>query len=770
MAGIISVIMLVMLMPVCNVANAAESGIVDWVLNNNYVNDSIETNWYGQMMDLCPGYKEGDTFAAYFGGDGWFRDADDGSLAVFASTSAVSGNECYLARRVIAEPVADDSELVFTFKFKTGSKPMASATEIWFRISSQENGEASETDANLFMLKNSMTGGMSHAFASSTTWPFTEKIPDRDPNGVSFEYDKDYELEITLKPKKENASRFVAKIREDGSEKGTVIVNEWTGFKKSQFKQLTQMTMVTTSRSDAIEEEPLIYLKGISVKAIIPNKPLGVTYFPENGNISAHLDTDCYAEFDAAVEPVSASSVSVSGGAVVDGVTMENGNKRVAVALSGLEPKKAYTVTLNDVKGVVADEAFDYTWTFTTDSGVNFSAPYYGLTKKEVEVKDITADEFAPVDTTNKAYADGAWGSANLDGDGKIVSGADLTKISDEFKAEDGYVWAYTHNQGAATEDRAVAKHFESMSDGDILELSTTLKFNYFFDSGIKSRNYSVASGVELTGTNGNLTLLQFLLSDNPADDNNHYTIMRFLNNTDAKSYDSTEGCADVTTTGTTQAGWMENVYPYNVNSNGVIHEKGTNGTDYSQLYANSSTHPSANDGDVKLVLKAEPDTENSTKYKVTLTATGQRMNLTSERLVDKNIILGLSDVCLVSSRSANANTAASNKLIGMKDLDLTVTSGGDNPKTGNTKIYVDYDNVSGVAADVDILVVEKNPTSGKIVSIHVTELEDISGSGIATVPVTLEEAGSKLEVYVLSSADGMILLSEPGFSNVVER
>lgn len=761
-AAVIIAMMLTLLLPIYNVS-AAEISIIDWKMNNTYEGDSIKTNWWGQQMSQCAGYAEGTRWATSYGGEGWYTDAEDGSLAITANPKKKSSEESYLGRRIVTETIPDNSELILNLKFRTAPQPKGSAVEIWFVLNSQEEGMSKETQANTFMLKNSMTADMEHGFASTTSWPFTKKIPDRDPNTISFDYDKDYEVEITLKPAltSKDVYRYVAKIKEDGSDKGTIIVNEWPGFKPSQVKNPVQLTVASINRTDAREQEPIIFLNRISMKAKIPNTPIGAEYFPAENSRNAKLDTECYAEFEKAVEPITKSQVSVTGGAIVESVSMEN-DKRVNIELSNLAPKNAYTVNIKNVKAIVADSPFDYSWSFTTDSGVSFSRPYYSLTEELLKVDGAEETNLLPVDTDTDDYIDGAWGSANIDDDGKMVSGAVLTDIDDEFKVEDGYIWGYVHNQGAVTEDRALSKHFESIEDGDTLNLSTTVRFNYFKDDNINNHKWYAGGSVELTGSNGNLTLVQYGLKQG-------LQTLRFLNNGGADFYNNTAANSDIVTKGKTYAGYMSSIYTYIADANDLFKNPGTNAVDYMQLFANLENNPSANDGDIVFDLKAMPDKNDDSKYDLIMNVNGPNMHVTSSRKVDKSLILGLSDFNLVTSRSKNSNEAGEHKIVAIKDINMYVEKGDLLPTEGETNIYIDYENIADAAANAEILVVEKDAETGKILSLHLKSLNNITGSGTATIPVVLEEAGSKLEIYALNSAGGMVLLAEPETVDVIE-
>ncbi len=764
-AGLIAAMMLTVMLPLCP-ASAAEISIFDWKFQNEYADDSIATNWWGQAMTECPGYKEGEKWATAWGGEGWYYDAEDGSLAITANPGSSNGAESYLGRRVVTEAIPDHSEITITYKFRTASKPTKSQGEVWIKISSQEEGKTGDTEANSFMIKNSMTEDMSHGFASTTAWPFTAKTPDRDPNAVSFTYDKDYEVAITLKPNTDMSSRYVAKIKEDGKDKGTVIVNEWPGFKRSQFKRPVQITIAAINRSDILEQEPIIYMKEISMTAKLPNEPLGVSYYPENGSRNVALDTACYAEFEKAVEAVDASQVSITGGAEVTDVSMDKDNRRVVLGLSGLAPKQSYTVTIRNVKGKVADEAFDYTWSFTTDSGLIFSKPYYSQMDERVSVKNEGDLLISAVDTADAAYLNGgAWGSGNLDDRGMLKSGANLDSIADEFKVEDGYLWAYQHNQGNATEDRAVSKHFAPIQKGDTLNLSATMRFNY---ANTDYNLYLAGSSLELTGDNGNLTLIQY---DMRSSIYWNRTKLRFLNNGGANFYENETANTEVTTVGNRE-GKLGHTDGYDwkvVDGNDMF--TSWLAVNYMNLFANSPNSISANGGDLTINLTAAPSGSNPDQYEVTMTTVGPYIDVTSRRTVSADLITGLSDFCMVSSRSKNGNQFPNpEKVIGIKDLSISVQTGATAPTVGETKVYMNYENIAETAADADVLVLEKDAVTDRVLGVHVEKLHDLTGSGVITIPVTMTKEGSKLAVYVMNGADGMVLLAEPASATVLAR
>ena len=758
-AGLIAAMMLTVMLPLCP-ASAAEISIFDWKFQNEYADDSIATNWWGQAMTECPGYKEGEKWATAWGGEGWYYDAEDGSLAITANPGSANGAESYLGRRIVAEAIPDHSEITITYKFRTASKPTKSQGEVWIKLNSQEDGKTGDAEANSFMIKNSLTEDMSHGFASTTAWPFTAKVPDRDPNAVSFTYDKDYEVAITLKPNTDTSSRYVAKIKEDGRDKGTVIVNEWPGFKRSQFKQPVQITICAINRSDILEQEPVIYMKEISMTAKLPNEPLGAAYFPENGSRNVVLDTACYAEFEKAVEAVDASQVSITGGAEVTSVSMDKDDRRVLLGLSGLAPKQSYTVTIRDVKGKVADEAFDYTWSFTTDSGLSFSKPYYSQMDERVSVKNESDLQISAVDTADAAYlSGGAWGSGNLDDRGMLKSGANLDSLSDEFKVEDGYLWAYQHNQGAVTEDRAISKHFAPIQRGD------TLNLNY---ASTDYNLYLAGSSLELTGDNGNLTLIQY---DMRSSIYWNRTKLRFLNNGGANFYENETANTEVTTVGNREGklGHTDGYEWKAVDGNDMF--TSWLAVNYMNLFANAPNSISANGGDLTINLTAAPSAGDPDQYEVTMTTVGPYIDVTSKRTVSADLITGLRDFCMVSSRSKNANQFPNpEKVIGIKDLSIAVQTGATAPTVGETKVYMNYENIAETAADADVLVLEKDAVTDRVLGVHVEKLRDLTGSGVVTVPVTMTQEGSKLAVYVMNGTDGMVLLAEPASATVIAR
>ena len=82
----------------------------------------------------------------------------------------------------------------------------------------------------------------------------------------------------------------------------------------------------------------------------------------------------------------------------------------------------------------------------------------------------------------------------------------------------------------------------------------------------------------------------------------------------------------------------------------------------------------------------------------------------------------------------------------------------------------MNYENIAETAADADVLVLEKDAVTDRVLGVHVEKLRDLTGSGVVTVPVTMTKEGAKLAVYVMNGADGMALLAEPASATVIAR
>ena len=98
---------------------------------------------------------------------------------------------------------------------------------------------------------------------------------------------------------------------------------------------------------------------------------------------------------------------------------------------------------------------------------------------------------------------------------------------------------------------------------------------------------------------------------------------------------------------------------------------------------------------------------------------------------------------------------------MGFKDMKIVNSIGKSYPTVGTNVINIDYTNMSGDTFDADVLIVEREAETNKLIDATVIKKENIVGdAGSLNCEFEIQQAGSKLDIYVLNSADGMILLS----------
>ena len=388
-------------------------------------------------------------------------------------------------------------------------------------------------------------------------------------------------------------------------------------------------------------------------------------------------------------------------------------------------------------------------------------------TLAQINPADVTVSDI--VTGSDEGYQSGAkLGSVNLDDSGNIsAADADLTKINDEFKVEDGYLWAYQHNQGNATEDRAVSKRFAPIQKGDTLNLSATMRFNY---ANTDYNLYLAGSSLELTGDNGNLTLIQY---DMRSSIYWNRTKLRFLNNGGANFYENETANTEVTTVGNRE-GKLGHTDGYGW--------KAVDGNDlfgswmqpnYMNLFANSPNSTSANGGDLTINLKAAPSGSDPDQYEVTMTTVGPYIDVTSKRTVSADLITGLRDFCMVSSRSKNANQFPNpEKLIGIKNLSVTAGAAEGSVsaelKEGSNTVYIPVQMPGGNAADFAVVAAVCDKATGVQKNFFIKEVKgkdnnddiamevDITAPQSEYVTIYVFDSFTRLAPYAVQSQIGM--------------
>ena len=718
MATLLVAVMLMLMLPV-TIASAQEVVLYDDVFNNVYTNDDLSYNRYNNQGN-DPEWLAGNIWAAPWGAYGQLRDAEDGSLAVIRGLTAagvpISNNETQLNKKIIADAIADNSTLEITYDFRTPEKVEYSGAQVWFRFSSTSSSGTSKTWCP-FALNISSTG-IEPVWAVVQFYPNGYKTVigrefDRDPNHIKFTWGKDYTVKITLKPDIYGGKnyRYVAEVWEDGDKIGTGIINEWSEITSDVIKTFTGANFnIPTTDPITPEQEPedLLYIKGIKLKAIQPDVPVNVTYFPEDGCVDAAIDTDVYADFESPVNAVSKSQVTVDGGASVAEVAMGNDDKRVNITLDGVKANTAYTVEIKNVKGKNADSAFDYKWTFTTDGGTEFSEPYFGSSAVVIEedMADISVADLKVTTPESDGYADGdIW----------VHSAGSNGQVADVAFTNDGtYLWAKSI---VGSTKNFVSKKFDSMRDGSTLTFTGTYRTS-------KIGGGDAGAAIRLKNNDGSFVIDAIELSRAW----NGYTVRSLGTNGNGSAWTDYDGTTFIS------ANWNLDL-------------KDTN---YVGAYFNKDT-------DLSFTLTMQPNADDSTKYDVSVT-TGVGGTKTATRQITAEQATSLTTVEILAFN--NSSTEEGN-FMGVKDLKLETAFGKPYPVVGENIAKIPYTNLSGADFDADVFVVERDAETGKLVKATIINKEDITAeSGEIECTFEAVEKGNKLDFYVLNDADSMILLS----------
>ena len=739
LAGVIAAVMLMIMLPV-GIASASEVVLTDIDFDNTFANDSLDTNWWGNVSQDIR-WQEGKLWGTGWGATGALRDAKDGSLAFYGGYNAAgepASGEVGLSHAILGDALADNSTLEYTIKFRTPDKaPKKTGGQVWFTFSSYDKDGAKHNVTPLALKIDS--SGIEDIWAISQYYPNGSKNVygkefDRDPNHLAFDWGKDYTVKVTLKPSLEGnaAVRLVAEVWEDGKSIGIGIVNEWAAVTIDMLKN-PYMFDLNFPINDPITpgaeaDEDLLYLKGLKIKAIQPDVAIGAAYFPKDGCVDAAIDTEVYADFESEINEVEKTQVKVDGGASVKSVSMSNGNKRVNIELDGLKANTAYTVSLSGIKGIIAGSSFDYKWSFTTDSGVEAGEPYFGSSKVMLDTEADGVDLSSVVSLTDEDYLSGdAWGTSNTDDIGSAID-TDSKSLMTYFKGGDS----------------DISRKFPSLSDGESLKISGDVKIRTMWGP-VAGERYD--NNVELIGADGSKLVL-FGGRGNP-----YWWEFVILHQGDYKSgWDRAEGTqVDVTTTGkvrpNSSTDWAEVSNNDTVLSNEIMYDVANNGKNYSSM-----------EGVVNFTVTAAPNASDDSKYDVTLTFIGDNIETTSVKTVDKAFVQKL-DAIRFFTHSGWEEEAA---VLTVSNLKIGKTSGKEYPVVGENVVNVPYTNLSGSAFDTDVLVVERDADTNAIIKATIVKKTGVTGeSGVMECEFNVKENGSKVSVYVLNSADGMILLSD---------
>lgn len=676
---------------------AAETVIYDEAFDNVYKNSRLNVNWWGQQGTSNEAYMKGEQWSSSWGSEGWYSDAEDGSLAVHAAVGASGENG--IGKLIIADQFPQNTTVEYSLDFRTpehgGEKSM---TEVWFSM----NG------LNLFMFKNT-SDKPEFGFASTTSWPFTAKSFDRNPNNMTMEYGRDYTVKITLKPVEGRPLKVVVDLYSDGKKLATGIVEEWSNNSATaeSIRRITRVGMNTTMRSKASETEPAIYVKRIAVKGIYEEQKPEAELYPADGSTGNSLDTDCYMQFKRSVKDVLPEDVTVTPEAQIGGVTMADGGKRAVIALSGLKAYTKYTINVKNVSETESESSFDYSWSFTTGSSAELGKPYFGLENKlfSQTMKSFSIDEVVP--KSDESFENGtAWATSKPDAKDTL------------YECADGYLWSTGVNSNS------LMKRFAPLEDGKTLRVKATVQLSETRD----------ATGIALKlGSSANLA--------------NNYTVMRY---------------------GIIWSGAVLDALSKNQFVNPWVDENGTGvvikNREYWHLKHDVEDQDAGLDGDVKITFILKPSADNPDMYDAYVTIKG-RKEYTAAAQIAKSDVLEL-DTFYIETNTTDTSSAAQ-RFFGISDVGVSELEGDDAMQPGANIAYIDYVNIDeSEVFDTDILIVEHKETTdggyGEILGVTVIPKRELSGAnGKIECPFELIDSESTVDFYVLDSINNGVMLSD---------
>ncbi|MBE5039157.1 Ig-like domain-containing protein [Ructibacterium gallinarum] len=677
---------------------AGEQIIYDETLNNVYQNGDLGTTWWGNLTGNSK-YMSGECWGSSYGSEGWCSDGEDGALIFHTKEGAAGETENYISKRVMAETLPDNSTIEFSIDLTTAPKPKSGSEQIKFGLS------FADASAYVFMLQTSPMKDLEIGFASTTTWPFTAKEFDRDPDQMKMEYGKDYTVKIILKPTQNQSCKFIAELYSGGSKLATGIIDEYPVLTMESMKNLQEILICSTTKSEITESEPVITLKRVTITAqyddVLPKAEL----YPADKAVDVEVDTNCYMQFEIPVQPISAENVTISGadGAAVTAVEMQ-GNKRADFKLTGLKGNTVYTMHVQNVQACNAEKTFDYTWSFTTGGAVEFGKPYFGLAQSVLEQDMKKLNLSAVTEVTDPLYTGG--------------EGWAVTDMADKDTcyrvAEDGYLWIRARLGKDQASVNSLQHKFTPVQDGETLELSTVLKLTGY-------QNDQTEASLRLLGPNIDYTILRL----NARWDGYELS---------ALSKDQVAGA------------WVE--------------ENGTGTKLLSRGYWHLDDGSAGLDGEVALHLKMRPDGDN---YILEVTLKGTK-EYTASRTISAEEAKQIDTLGLYSS---GHNLTQEADYLAVRQISAVKTRGNEGMQPGENIAYIDYYNLdASTPFDADILIVEHRPDIdggyGLVQNVTVVSQKEVSGAnGKIECPFTLTDAGSVVDFYVLNSIDSGILLAE---------
>ncbi len=685
-----------------------------------------------------PAYASGEGWGASSGAGDWYADGED--CLVFQSAIFVEGEtERAIVKKVPSNNIPADAEVTFTYEFQTAPESQQSSNEIWFRVGATDPATGAEQVINLFQYLPKPDNQPEFGFASSTSYPFTAKDFDRDPDNMTFTYDTAYKINIILKPNEDGSCRMVVEQYTEGEKTAVGIIEKCSGFTMANFSKIQRLFFNQIKKINHTVNEPLLFMKGIDISASYPDKKPEAVCYPADGGAEVPLNTDCYLDFPNPVEEVTPSQASIDNGGSIDSVELTSGGRRVKLNLSGLLPNTTYTIQVTGIKETVADTSFDYQWSFTTGGAVAFSeATLNGPNGSGTVVLSETFDTDIManlVTKTDPAFDNGtAWGSTwGNEAKKTFVVGGGALEVNTSG------AWARVDaDHPNEVMDIRISKKFTPISAGESLKLTSTINLNDF-EAGSNS-----AVGISLGESGENpLHTFAFMLNSN-------------VSKQAIRAY-ATGGKGGV-------HGWYTDNGDSFVSVDGKEDHAQNLNASYWQVGVKEGApaiESAKLSGDVKLTFTMEPNAA-GTQYTCTSTLKSADAEYQATKTITKAYAMSLDRVIF----AMNCTTGNSTKPV-LTVKDITVTKGSLSmvmPEVGENKLYIPFENaMPGTPFSVNVMIVERSGENGygEIRNVSLIPVENqTADKGYLECPFTITDASSKIDVFVLNSADGGVLLS----------
>lgn len=180
---------------------------------------------------------------------------------------------------------------------------------------------------------------------------------------------------------------YTLKDLTNGTTVAKVTQNEYKFFDPSKIRGLgfkVQNVNVDNESSDVIGSgEQFLTVKSLKMEKSSNSSLPVATFTPENGARPVPIDTNVVVKFDKEVEPFTADNVSITNGASVVSVEMDENNMGAVINLANLQKSSEYTVTLSRIVQKYGTTENEYSTSFITGEDIYFGDLYRSPNKIE---------------------------------------------------------------------------------------------------------------------------------------------------------------------------------------------------------------------------------------------------------------------------------------------------------------------------------------------------------------------------------------------------